>query len=163
MTMTDKEMQMADDIVDEEVLRDACRNLAGILSLGLTRWQNALQWLAHYIATGSDEALTELRRYGTEVGLPIVTAARIAEVLHVHWRDASPELDLRPALPLAHALGESYVLFLIPETPEIADRLPVVAMERTRQLFTPSVRAWMAHHVDEVPEFRAAQAGETEG
>lgn len=140
--------------LDPAILRETSEGLAIVIRDGLLRWDNALRWLAHYAATGSVEAREELNRYAREVGLQIVTMARVAETFDDAWGSAPPELDARPALPLAHALGESYVLFLMADSPKLAERLPVVTMERTQQLLTPSVRSWMSHYVDEVPEFR---------
>lgn len=142
--------------LDPAILRETSEALATVIRDGLLRWDNALRWLANYAATGSQEAREELKRYAREVGLQIVAMARVAETFNDAWRSAPPELDARPALPLAHALGESYVLFLMADSPELAERLPIVSMDRTRQLLTPSVRSWMNHYVDEVPEFRVA-------
>jgi hypothetical protein len=150
---------MASEHPTTAVLQETCRNLAVTLSAGLTSYADALNWLAHYVVTrGSDEAREQLELYARNIGLEIVAMSRIADVLRDAWRVAPPELDLRPALPLAAALGESYVLFLAVDSPEIAERLPVISIERTRELFTSSVRTWMSHHVDELPELRALAA-----
>jgi hypothetical protein len=146
---------MADEPT-EEVLRETCETLAKLLQVGLTTWRNALEWLAHYVATGSGEALVELDRFAREIGLPLLAVVRVTDVFRASWVGAPRELDPRPALPLAQALGESYALLLLVDSTELAERLPVISMERTRELFTTSVRDWMSLHVDEVPEFRAA-------
>jgi hypothetical protein len=134
-------------------MRETCEKLALALRLGLTAWSDALTWLARYVTTGDDDALDELHRFADTVGLELIALARVADVYRGSWASAPPELDLRPALPLAHALGESYLLFRLIDSPEVAERLPVVSMERTRELFTQSVRTWMEQHVDEVPTF----------
>jgi hypothetical protein len=145
---------MAEGPPTEEVLRETCETLAKLLQVALTTWRNALEWLAHYVASGSDDALGELDRFARDIGLDLLTVVRLADVLRSSWVGAPRELDPRPALPLAQALGESYVLLLMVDSTELAERLPVVSMERTRELFTTSVRDWMAEHLDEVPEYQ---------
>jgi hypothetical protein len=138
----------------QETLRETCETLATMLQTAMTAWRSALEWLAHYVATGSEEALVELDGYGRRIGLELLTVVRVVDVLRSSWVGAPRELDPRPALPLAQALGESYVLFLLVDSTELAERLPVVSMDRTRELYTASVRDWMSEHVDEVPEYR---------
>src|SRR4051794_26945005 len=129
-----------------EALRETSRAMAEALVDGLVGYANALHWLQFYISSGgAEEAALELDRYARNVGLEIIAMVRIAEALRPAFRDAPASLDLRSALPLAHALGESYALLLAAQTVEIAERLPVAQVDRIRELFTPSVRAWMAH------------------
>lgn len=139
-----------------ELLREMNGDVARAVVTGLMGYSDALTWLGRYI-DGEGRAKEQLDLYGRNFGLDLLLAVRLADGLRTQWRDVPLELDLRPVLPLASALGESYALMHLVDGPELAQRLPVISMERTQELFSSSVQSWLANHVSEVPQFDPAE------